>query len=178
MEESRQINLDKYNNVLLTKEEGRAALLYGNDINGSIILDEQEVALFNKNSEQILGEAVRLSNPMPDSDLSVEGYHNTCSGLWDIPDKYSTLDMESYLLSLCKNEEETSRVEMEYAMFEERDLIPLLQFLMYIVEHMREHKIVWGVGRGSSVASYSLYLLGVHKVDSIKYDLPIEEFLK
>jgi DNA polymerase III alpha subunit len=98
--------------------------------------------------------------------------------VWDIPDKYRTLDMESYILSLCKDEKETLRVELEYAMFEERNLIPLLQFLMYIVDYMREHKIVWGVGRGSSVASYCLYLLGVHKVDSIKYDLPIEEFLK
>ncbi len=63
-------------------------------------------------------------------------------------------------------------------MFEERELIPLLQYLIFIVDHMRDENIVWGVGRGSSVASYCLYLLGVHKVDSIKYDLPIEEFLK
>jgi DNA polymerase III alpha subunit len=43
---------------------------------------------------------------------------------------------------------------------------------------MRSNNIVWGVGRGSSVASYVLYLLGVHKVDSIKYGLDIREFLK
>ena len=177
MEESRQIKLDKYKNVLLTKEEGRAALLYGHDIDDSIITDEQEVDLFNKHSEQLLGVAKKLSHPIND-DMDVEEYHEICTEAWDIPTKYSTLDMESYLLSLCKNEEETSRIEMEYAMFEERNLIPLLQFLMYIVEYMREHKVVWGVGRGSSVASYCLYLLGVHKVDSIKYDLPIEEFLK
>jgi DNA polymerase III alpha subunit len=38
--------------------------------------------------------------------------------------------------------------------------------------------VLWGVGRGSSVASYCLYILGVHKVDSIKYELDIHEFLK
>jgi DNA polymerase III alpha subunit len=43
---------------------------------------------------------------------------------------------------------------------------------------MRENDIVWGVGRGSSVASYTLYLIGVHKIDSIKYELDINEFLK
>jgi DNA polymerase III alpha subunit len=43
---------------------------------------------------------------------------------------------------------------------------------------MKENKIVWGVGRGSSVASYVLYLIGVHRIDSIKYDLDIREFLK
>lgn len=177
MEKSRQVKLDKFNNVLLTKEEGRAALLYGHDINDSIIVDDKEVDLFNKHSEQILGIAAKLSHPIS-NDLDIEEYHRLCTEVWDIPDKYRTLDMESYILSLCKNEKETLRVELEYAMFEERNLIPLLQFLMYIVDYMREHKIVWGVGRGSSVASYCLYLLGVHKVDSIKYDLPIEEFLK
>jgi DNA polymerase III alpha subunit len=34
------------------------------------------------------------------------------------------------------------------------------------------------VGRGSSVASYVLFLIGVHKIDPIKYELPIEEFFK
>jgi DNA polymerase III alpha subunit len=43
---------------------------------------------------------------------------------------------------------------------------------------MRDNNIVWGVGRGSSVASYVLYLLGIHKIDSIKYNLSPDEFFK
>jgi len=43
---------------------------------------------------------------------------------------------------------------------------------------MRKNNLVWGVGRGSSVSSYLLYLIGVHKVDSYKYRLDIKEFLK
>ena len=54
----------------------------------------------------------------------------------------------------------------------------LLCYLKYLVDTMREHNIVWGVGRGSSVASYCLYLLGVHKINSIKFELDIKEFLK
>ncbi len=54
----------------------------------------------------------------------------------------------------------------------------VLNLLLYLVDHFRTNKIVWGVGRGSSVASYILYLIGIHKVDSIKYDLDIGEFLK
>ena len=54
----------------------------------------------------------------------------------------------------------------------------VLQFLKYMVDTLRENNIVWGVGRGSSVASYVLYLLGVHKVNSIKYDLDPTEFLR
>ena len=67
---------------------------------------------------------------------------------------------------------------MELTMFEERNLFPVLRILIYIIETMRKHKLVWGVGRGSSVASYVLYLLGVHKVDSLKHNLDIKEFLK
>jgi len=54
----------------------------------------------------------------------------------------------------------------------------VLHVMKYVVDTLRENQIVWGVGRGSSVASYVLYLIGVHKIDSIKYKLPIEEFFK
>ena len=54
----------------------------------------------------------------------------------------------------------------------------VLKFLVYLIDIMRSNNIVWGVGRGSSVSSYVLYLLGVHKVDSIKYGLDITDFLK
>jgi DNA polymerase III alpha subunit len=57
-------------------------------------------------------------------------------------------------------------------------MMDMLFFIKYLVDTLRKNKIIWGVGRGSSVASYVLYLIGVHKVDSIKYNLPIEEFFK
>jgi len=47
-----------------------------------------------------------------------------------------------------------------------------------MVDTFRKNNVVWGVGRGSSVSSYVLYLLGVHRVDSIKYKLNINEFLR
>jgi DNA polymerase III alpha subunit len=67
---------------------------------------------------------------------------------------------------------------MELVMYKERGLFPVLQLLVYIIDIMRKHNLVWGVGRGSSVSSYLLYILGVHKVNSYKYDLDIKEFLK
>ena len=57
-------------------------------------------------------------------------------------------------------------------------MMDLLRFLKYMVDKFRENTILWGVGRGSSVASYCLYLLGVHKINSLKYDLDIKEFLR
>ena len=59
-----------------------------------------------------------------------------------------------------------------------RDMHNLLRYMIYLVDFMRENNIVWGVGRGSSVASYVLYLIGVHKIDSIQYDLDWTEFLR
>ena len=58
-----------------------------------------------------------------------------------------------------------------------RNLFPVLKVLIYIIDTMRKNNLVWGIGRGSSVASYVLYLIGVHKVDS-KYNLDIKEFPK
>ena len=72
----------------------------------------------------------------------------------------------------------SQRVDMELNLYKERGLIPILQVLVYVVDTLRKNSLVWGVGRGSSVASYVLYLIGIHKIDSLKYNLDIREFLK
>lgn len=97
---------------------------------------------------------------------------------WHMPVEYKTLDIAQYILDLCSSESELQRVGKELLLYQERDLFPLLQYLKYFVDTMRKNNVVWGLGRGSSTASYVLYLLGVHKIDSLYYDLPIEEFLK
>ena len=43
---------------------------------------------------------------------------------------------------------------------------------------MTQNQVIWGVGRGSSVASFVLYKLGVHKIDSLYYNLDVHEFLR
>lgn len=180
MEEGRQITTDKYGNVTLSVPEARLALLYDHDIVSAFIDDTLEVSQFNKHSEQVLGSPLSVNFPLTpeEQQIPLEEYYQECTARWNIPDKYKTIDMRQHLLSKCKTPEETDRVELEYKMFEERNLVPLLQFLVFLIDYMRDKNILWGVGRGSSVASYCLYLLGVHKVNSIKYDLPIEEFLK
>jgi len=97
---------------------------------------------------------------------------------WFMPEEYNTLDIAEYLLNLCKTDAELQRVGQELLLYNDRNLFDLLRYLKYLVDTMKENGIVWGVGRGSSVASYVLYLLGVHKIDSIYYDLDPEEFLR
>lgn len=97
---------------------------------------------------------------------------------WHMPKEYNELDIAQWILNQCKTEEELQRVGQELLLYQERDLFKLLQFMKYLVDTLRKHNIVWGVGRGSSVASYVLYLIGVHKINSLYYDLDITEFLK
>jgi DNA polymerase III alpha subunit len=74
--------------------------------------------------------------------------------------------------------EEWMRTEAELVEFDQRGMYPLLQYMIYLVDFMRENNIVWGVGRGSSVASYVLYLIGIHRINSIHFDLDWHEFLR
>ena len=95
-----------------------------------------------------------------------------------MPAEYKNLDIVLWLLEQCQTDEQRQRVGHELLLYVDRNLLPLLQYLKYIVDTMRSNNIVWGVGRGSSVASYVLFLIGVHKIDSIYYDLDVEEFLR
>lgn len=112
------------------------------------------------------------------TNYSTEIFHKTKQSLWHMPDDYKNLDIAQWLLDQCNTQEELQRVGKELLLYQERDLFPLLQQLKYIIDVWRENNVVWGVGRGSSVASYVLYLLGVHKINSMYYDLDIEEFLR
>jgi DNA polymerase III alpha subunit len=100
---------------------------------------------------------------------------------FNVPLYYQQLDVEQYVRNLIPPNSDSikyERVEQELEQFASRNLYPVLQLLIYIVDTMRKHNLVWGVGRGSSVASYVLYLIGVHRIDSVKYNLDIQEFLK
>jgi len=97
---------------------------------------------------------------------------------WLLPDEYLTLDIEEYLLAKCVRDEEKYRVQREIQLYNTNNMIPVLKTMKYVVDTLRANNVVWGVGRGSSVASYCLFLLGVHKIDSIKYKLSIGEFFK
>ena len=95
-----------------------------------------------------------------------------------MPMAYYNLDIAQYVLSLCKTDEELQRVGAELLLYQDRNMFNLLKYLTYLVDTMRKNNVVWGVGRGSSVSSYVLYLLGIHRINSLHYDLSIDEFLK
>jgi DNA polymerase III alpha subunit len=113
-----------------------------------------------------------------DSAQSVEDYDRQQQQTWYMPVEYQQLDIAAHILSLCNTTEQLQRAGEELLLYQDRALFDLLRYLKYLVDTMKSHGIVWGVGRGSSVASYVLYLLEVHRIDSMFYDLDPREFLR
>ena len=112
------------------------------------------------------------------TDMTVAEFDAMKQNSWHMPDQYRHMDIAEYILSLCDSDARLQRCGEELMLFQERNLFDLLRYLKYLVDTMRSHNMIWGVGRGSSVASYVLYLLGVHRIDSIYYDLEPTEFLR
>ena len=123
-------------------------------------------------------------------DVDQKTFDGVCQSEWFMPDEYKALAIEEWLFAKVMEEKqhagvdfvynspEWMRVEQELEAFKERGMYDLLRYMIYLVDFMRENDIVWGVGRGSSVASYVLYLIGVHRINSIQFDLDWREFLR
>ena len=89
---------------------------------------------------------------------------------WYMPEEYYQIDVKKYLLDKCQTQEERNRVEQEY--------YKSITIFNILYRHVKSKSVVWGVGRGSSVASFCLFLIGVHKINPLQYDLNITEFLR
>lgn len=110
--------------------------------------------------------------------ITVEEFDRQQQNNWHMPDEYKDFPIVEWLLQQCKTQDQLQRVGQELLLYQQMDLMNLLRYMKYMVDTFRKNGIVWGVGRGSSVSSYVLFLIGVHKIDSLYYDLDIEEFLK
>ena len=167
---------DKFGVVYYSTDDVKE-LLYKNpglDISRLIIANPEE---YNKSATALHLPYTMLQRHKP-MDISIEEFDSMNQNNWYMPNEYKTLDIAKWVLEQCQTDEEIQRVGQELIMFQERELFDLLRFMKYFVDTMRQHNVIWGVGRGSSVASYVLFLIGVHKINSIYFQLPIEEFLK
>ena len=112
------------------------------------------------------------------TDMTVKEFDRMKQNSWHMPDQYRHMDIAEHILSLCDSDAKLQRCGKELLLFQERNLFNLLRYLKYLVDTLQANRMIWGVGRGSSVASYVLYLLGVHRIDSMFYDLDPTEFLR
>lgn len=124
-----------------------------------------------------LFENANISPKQLDTYKDQEFFDQANQSSWFIPEDYYP-NLIEMLYGMCTTKEQTDRVSEELEAFIKHKMLDLLFVLKYIVDTLRANNIVWGVGRGSSVASYVLYLLGVHKIDSMKYNLDWREFLR
>jgi len=154
-------------------------LMQGRDIDSlhDLVIDRsvnlEELARYVERTESLLTWSFPYNQ-----DTSVPEFHLTQQMSWHMPEEYKTLDIAEYVLGLCSNEAELQRCGAELLMYQERNLFDLLRYLKYLVDIMTQNCVIWGVGRGSSVASFVLYKLGVHRIDSMYYNLDISEFLR
>lgn len=167
---------DQYGQIIYSEEDLCSLVMQGQDLNSfdNLIVDgellENATAILENVPLFIKYNALALE--------SVEQFDHRCQNTWFMPVKYQELDIAEHVLGLCKNSAELQRCGQELMLFQERDLFNLLRYLVFLVDLMQENRVIWGVGRGSSVASYVLYKLGVHRVDSLHYDLDPGEFLR
>ena len=167
--------IDKYGRQIYTEKDLCAIYLENPEIEIKDMLVSTEI-----NFDYTLGieNAPKLLHHIFNEDMSIEDFDEACQNKYFIPDEYKNFDIAKFVLDQCQNDAELQRVGEELLLYQERDMFMLLRYLKYLVDTMRENNIVWGVGRGSSVASFVLFLIGVHKINSLYYDLPINEFLK
>lgn len=174
--------------MVLTEHDVITSWLNNNDVGKAVFDDPNPINIYNEWCNKYDIDAhIQVVEENTNDD-----YVQQCTSVenWHMPDEYKNLNIPDYLyekvcvqlqMAPCdfvSNSSKWIRVEEELTEFNMRGMEPVLKFLIYLVNICKENDIVLGVGRGSSVASYILYLIGIHKVDSIKYDLDIKEFLK
>ena len=167
---------DQYGQTYTSSNE-LCDLLYKNPSLDISLFQVEDSIEYNRSVAELHAE-LDLLDSYHNISQTVEEFDRVLQTNWRMPQEYRELDIAEYVLSLCKEEHELQRVGQELLLYQERNLFDLLRYLKYLVDTLRKNNVVWGVGRGSSVASYVLFLLGVHKIDSLYYNLDIDEFLK
>lgn len=170
--------VDAYGRVVLTADEMVALLYEGRELNNDILGEaSEEIHRYNElcRLNDKLEYRIPVADLLPDSP---EGEHARRRDTWFLPLSYAERDIWPLLEQRCSNDAERERLAQERVEYEKRGLLPLLRLMMYLVDEFRHRKIVWGVGRGSSVASFALYLIGIIKINPMRYGLEIGEFLK
>lgn len=163
------MNTDKFGNIIYDV----------NDVVELIYSDREDVLkkIYTEDNEEFKNLPTKKIDPNI-YNIDIEEFDRICQSEWLMPDEYKNLNIVEIVLDQTANEEQYQRAVEELTEYENRNMFDLLRWLKYVVDTCRANNIVWGVGRGSSVASYVLYLLGVHRIDSIKYHLDWQEFLR
>jgi len=167
------MRLDKYSNPIFNEQDLFDALYQGHQFNVHDTMLVEHTDNIEKLETQL---GFKFLKPY-ETHFDTADYDAACQSNWLMPNEYKTMDIEGFLVQACPKEHHQRLID-ELAAFKARDMYNLLRWLKYFVDTCEKEGVVWGLGRGSSVASYVLFLIGVHNVDSIKYNLDWQEFLR
>jgi len=170
------IKTDEYNRSIISDSE-LADLLYTNPqiaVDDVAIIDPEK---YNSAIKSLYWDYKPLQK-LATLNGSIQEYHKINQQQWFMPDEYKDMDIAKWVLDQCADQNELQRAGSELMEYADRGLLPLLQYLKYLVDTMRTNNVVWGVGRGSSVASFVLYLIGVHRIHSLRNNLDFNEFMR
>lgn len=158
--------------VILSTQGAVEALYAGSDLSGCLVLASEDTALYQQSLRLLDSDLQQLlTDP---AQLTEQAWYDR----WLTPAAYAKIDVLAHCLALCSTDTQRDRTRMELQLFEARAMLPVLRHLIYMVDNLRQRGIVWGVGRGSSVSSYVLFLIGINRIDPMKFDLDVGEFLK
>lgn len=167
------MRLDQYSNPIFNNNDLFEALYKGQTLSPNLIVE------FNPEVEQLEKVCgLQFVDPVAsDTKCSVKDFDRAMQHDWFMPENYKNMDIIEWVMIKCPKENQLRAAE-ELEAFAERDMLNLLRWLKYFVDTCTKENILWGLGRGSSVASYVLFLIGVHNIDSVKYNLDWQEFLR
>lgn len=173
------MKIDGFNRVILTESEAITALYANGELSFENIYleDSKLIDGFNQAIEENADRFPKL-NKISSTNCSLEEFDKLNQNNWFMPAEYQSFNIESWLKDQCRSVTEINRVQEELELYTSYQLLDLLRYLKYLVDVLRDNNIVWGVGRGSSVCSFILYLVGINKINPLVYNLSINEFLK
>lgn len=171
------MHIDQYGIAIYNSKDIEELLYQGKShLLNDLLVDssDPEILKYNQTCEHLGEASLKIYQPL---DIDLDFFDTTLQQDWMMPEEYKKLDIETFLVQ-HSNKAHYQRLMEEIEEFRQRNMLDLLRWLKYFVDTCRKENIVWGVGRGSSVASYVLYVIGVHKIDPIRYNLDWRDFLR
>ena len=155
--------------------------------NGMSIVDDKYATTLLLNNGEIPNHIKVLESR--DSKLFKEKYNKDISSSGEeiemAPDTtYDESDLKKIIDGISLPRDNTNsklhneRLQKELDYFNNNNLNYIIVKMYSLIKQFKEDNVIWGVGRGSSCACYIFYLLEVHDINPIKFDIDFREFSK
>ena len=129
-------NLDEYGRSVISDSE-LAELLYTNP---QLTIDD--IAIVNPEKYNSAIKSLYLDykplQKLATLNSTIAEYHANNQQEWFMPDNYKNMNIAKWVLDQCTNQNELQRAGSELIEYADRGLLPLLQYLKYLVDTMRK----------------------------------------